>query len=455
MKENERKRLFSSGIPMNVVSIGLIIVALIISAIVVRNTLRSVDEYQHLRTATERYRVCQQDAQLFREDSDLLTSESRYFVLTGKTEHAERYAEEIEGNRRREQGIETIDALLADAETGRYLNDALERSEALNETECYAMRLAADVWGVDPASLPPMVGEVSLQPGHAALSADEKRQVAEELLFGEDYQTTKDTIYQDVEQSISALAESNQAEQLASGDRLNKLLLRQRLLIVELLLLLLAMVSFMYGLVILPMRQAVKHIGDNQVIPVQGSYEMRFLARTYNEIFERHVDRTEKLTYSATHDALTGLFNRTAYENYRSTMDESTVGVLAIDVDEFKHFNDSFGHDVGDQVLKRVAGVLHDSFRSDDFVARVGGDEFCVVMKHADSRLKSLVEQKMRDAMEKLAQPENGLPSISISVGVAFGDRPNPAGDIFKDADTALYVVKRSGRGGCGFYGMN
>ena len=99
-----------------------------------------------------------------------------------------------------------------------------------------------------------------------------------------------------------------------------------------------------------------------------------------------------------------------------------------------------------------VAGELKASFRSDDIISRIGGDEFSVIMKNADSRIKDIVLNKVRTAAERLRDPGDGLPSITLSVGIAFGDRENPAGDIFKDADTALYRVKRQGRDGCAIY---
>ena len=118
-----------------------------------------------------------------------------------------------------------------------------------------------------------------------------------------------------------------------------------------------------------------------------------------------------------------------------------------IDVDKFKEYNDTYGHDVGDRVLKRVADVLSGSFRSEDFVARIGGDEFCVIMQHVNSDLRPLVEGKLRAINEKLGVPLDGLPVITLSIGAAFGDRLEADEDIFKDADDALYRVKRAGRG--------
>ena len=180
---------------------------------------------------------------------------------------------------------------------------------------------------------------------------------------------------------------------------------------------------------------------------------MRFLADAYNEMFDQQKRFTERLAYSATHDSLTGLYNRAAYDAMREDAGgEADTGVLMIDVDKFKGYNDSYGHDVGDAVLKKVAQVLRESFRSDDFIGRIGGDEFCVVMVHAGSALETLVREKIERANRRLQNTDDGLPRISLSVGVAFGDRKYPSGDIYKDADTALYRAKDAGGGQCVFF---
>ena len=272
------------------------------------------------------------------------------------------------------------------------------------------------------------------------------------MMFDDDYVSLKQNILDSVDQSLSVLLETTRADQLRSQDAQQSLLLRQQILIFALLILTFAVVIITFILIVDPVMRSVSHIQEQREIPVTGAYEMRFLAHTYNDMFEQQVLNTQQLTYSATHDSLTGVHNRTAYDSLRLRLHQPDVGVLIIDVDKFKDFNDQYGHDVGDRVLQRVAQVLMQNFRSEDFIARIGGDEFCVIMMHAGTAMKELVGNKIARANELLQHPTDGLPPISLSVGVAFGDRENPQGDIFKDADTALYEIKRTGRGRCGFY---
>ena len=126
--------------------------------------------------------------------------------------------------------------------------------------------------------------------------------------------------------------------------------------------------------------------------------------------------------------------------------------LILVDVDIFKSVNDTYGHAVGDEILKKVSRLLKDAFRSIDYVCRIGGDEFAVVMVDVTSNLQYTVEDKITSINKKLAKVEENLPEISLSVGVAFSDRENPGESIFKDADKALYYVKEHGKSGCGFY---
>ena len=189
-----------------------------------------------------------------------------------------------------------------------------------------------------------------------------------------------------------------------------------------------------------------------EMIPPEGVEELRFVTRTYNKILQENKEARERLSHEASHDALTGLFNRGAYDLLMESADTGHMALILLDVDHFKEVNDTSGHAVGDRVLKRVAEILRNSFRSVDILCRIGGDEFAVVMTRVNSSMSQLVLNKIARANDLLQHPKDDLPPVSLSVGVAFSDRKNPKGDIFKDADTALYQVKEAGRKHCRIY---
>ena len=108
--------------------------------------------------------------------------------------------------------------------------------------------------------------------------------------------------------------------------------------------------------------------------------------------------------------------------------------------------------DIYRKIELSAANLLTTTFRSIDYICRIGGDEFAVIMVDVNQGLSYTVSDKIKIINDALFNPADGLPAVSLSVGVAFTDRENPGQSIFKDADQALYQVKQNGRHGCGFY---
>ena len=446
MEWNERRvreKPVVKGIRIGVIYGALVALALVISVLLLVSCFRTDSGYNALKAATRRYITCQQDAESFKEGSDYLTSEARSFVATGDIIHAKQFVTEVEVTRRRDIALDDIEASMQEEASYNLLSEAMGYSRSLAEVELYAMRLAAAGWGVDLSELPEQIGAIALKAPDAQLAPEEQRRAATQLVFGDEYAANKAQIVDNVNRCIDTLSADTLAGQQESEAQLHTRLRLQLALIIMMLVILIAAIALAFTLLIRPLTASVGHIINEKPIPVSGAYEMRFLATAYNEMVDYHARNTERLTYSTTHDSVTGIYNRTAYDAMYRTLDPSNVGMLVIDIDKFKEFNDRFGHDVGDRVLRRVAQVLMDSFRSGDFVARIGGDEFCVVMRRAKSNLRQLVQKKLEQANALLMAPKDDLPPISISAGVAFGDRPAPGADLFKDADTALYRVKR------------
>jgi diguanylate cyclase (GGDEF)-like protein len=154
----------------------------------------------------------------------------------------------------------------------------------------------------------------------------------------------------------------------------------------------------------------------------------------------------------ATTDALTGLPNRRYFDEYLGLLAkrrraEDRVGVLMIDIDRFKKLNDTFGHAVGDHVLREVGQAIAGAVREDDVPARFGGEEFAVLLKNPGPQIAVEVGERVRKAVASLDLRKLGVPGVSVSVGVSVASSPDQLlEDVIDEADRALYRAKRGGR---------
>ena len=163
----------------------------------------------------------------------------------------------------------------------------------------------------------------------------------------------------------------------------------------------------------------------------------------------------ENLKQQTLRDPLTGLYNRRFLEEFlereiiAAIRKDRTIGILMLDVDHFKRFNDKFGHNAGDAVLRALADTLRHAIRGSDMACRLGGEEFVVLLPEASEagtvgRAKSLLE-----LVSGLQVSHEGklLGAITISIGVACVPKHgNTAGKVMEAADKALYAAKGAGR---------
>ncbi|MGH9045684.1 MAG: sensor domain-containing diguanylate cyclase [Acidimicrobiales bacterium] len=165
---------------------------------------------------------------------------------------------------------------------------------------------------------------------------------------------------------------------------------------------------------------------------------------TVRDTHERHL-REMQLVAESDRDPLTGLANRSAFERFVSELcaGDAPVMVAFCDVDDFKAFNDRLGHDAGDDILRSVAGAIGRAVRSRDMVARIGGDEFVVIVVDPGHDAARLGERLVA-AVRAVAAEGKGEPTVSVGVcgpGPALGAR-----EMVRMADEAMYSAKRAGK---------
>jgi diguanylate cyclase (GGDEF)-like protein len=157
----------------------------------------------------------------------------------------------------------------------------------------------------------------------------------------------------------------------------------------------------------------------------------------------------------AIRDGLTRLYNRRYLDEtlprelQRASRNRKSIGVIMLDIDHFKRLNDTYGHDVGDTVLRRVAKFLQNNTRSEDIACRYGGEEFTLVLPGATVEHTRQRAEALREGIARLRMSHQGRPleSITVSLGVAvFLDHGHLADELIKAADQALFQAKHHGR---------
>jgi diguanylate cyclase (GGDEF)-like protein len=197
--------------------------------------------------------------------------------------------------------------------------------------------------------------------------------------------------------------------------------------------------------------------GDLAVdVPASGGGELSQLTAVFNDMVRKLRESRAELERVSVTDELTGLVNRRRLmaelerELKRSDRHGHPFAILMLDVDNFKHFNDTFGHPAGDAVLKRLAKTLHECVRDVDTVARYGGEEFTVILPETPAAEAARVAERVRASAERdRFTPEEGGPELSVTVSVGYAVFPEHARTpetLIEAADHALYTSKASGR---------
>lgn len=203
------------------------------------------------------------------------------------------------------------------------------------------------------------------------------------------------------------------------------------------------------------MRQFAEGSQDLHELPITRQDEIGDLIGSFNLLSNQRRNLQTELEHLARTDALTGLPNRRYFmeaagqELLRGSRFGTRLSLLMLDVDHFKHVNDTYGHATGDRVLKKLAETCRATLREVDFIARLGGEEFAVILPQTDHAAALEAAERVRLAVEEARVPlEQGLPvCITTSIGVATQvDDSMNIDTLLSQADRALYEAKHLGR---------
>ena len=201
-----------------------------------------------------------------------------------------------------------------------------------------------------------------------------------------------------------------------------------------------------------------RRIGQTSRSLMQWSEAEEILARTFAEhaaLALANLKLREILRSQSVRDPLTGLYNRRYMEESleielrRAVRKKCSLGVMMLDVDHFKRFNDTFGHEAGDSVLQALANLFRTQLRGSDVACRYGGEEFTMILPEASTEATRQRAEQLREAAKAAISQFRGgsLDQVTISVGVAsFPDKGTTVEGLLRAADAALYRAKEQGR---------
>ncbi|MDF2610820.1 MAG: domain S-box/diguanylate cyclase protein [Lachnospiraceae bacterium] len=192
-----------------------------------------------------------------------------------------------------------------------------------------------------------------------------------------------------------------------------------------------------------------------KAVPIYEGNNIIGAVEIFTDDSDKHniIKDMEELKIIAMMDQLTELPNRRYIDTFIfSKMNEFTqlgipFGIAFMDIDHFKSFNDTYGHDIGDEVLKMVAKTLKSNIRSTDLIGRWGGEEFMAVISHVDKEKLLSITQKVKTLVENsVLRKDNKELNVTISIGATMSQENDTIESMIKRADTLLYQSKNQGR---------
>ena len=441
------------GIKIKTVNIFLMVVACLLCVLVFVESFLITERHNVYKASMDDYAECNKAINEFKNASDYLTSQATLYAVNLDSKYLEEYFRETLQFRNREKSIEILELSHNGDACDINMKLALKESLSMQRTEYYAIRLILESQKVRYEDMPQVIQAVSVAPGVLELSPEIKLERARQIFFDISYNESKKRVIDYTSAASASLVDIYLNQSVADEKDLSKMFMVERILIITLFTVSLVLFVFLAIFVLTPLHQHIKCISEGQRMYYRGAYELRYIAKTYNGLLDKNEIRTSILRHKAEHDPLTGLINREGFNHIKTILADSSemIAYLIIDIDLFKSINDKYGHLTGDEVLKKIALLLSEQFRNTDYVARIGGDEFTVIMTKCGDSPEDIIQSKIQKLNKMLQNKQDDLPSVSLSVGVSLSEC-GYVKEMEEQADKALYRVKKGGRCNCSFY---
>lgn len=448
--ENRDIVIKGKGIKVGTLSIVFIVIGVIIMITSIGVIRRIYIKYDEMMDSYQFEEIQREAATNFQAASNYLTDQARQFVVIGDIANAENYFEEKDNIKRREAAIASIDDANALELESSLLYNAMEVSENLCTQEIHAMKLAVYEKKMDESKLPAEIASYELTEEEKGLSDAEQKSLAIQLLYDNEYEEQKDRINWDIENAIALIKDESGARYRENEADLIVLLNIATLLLFLMFVLLVLIFIFNSLLVVRPAKKFIGSLDKKEKLPEIGGYEFRKFARRYNDIYRSNKKNIELLKEQGEIDSLTGTLKVGTLDLVRHNLSQSKepLGIMQIDIDNFRSIKEAHGYDMADKVVAKVANLFISSFKSSDYIIRTSQDEFEVFLLRMEQSDAEMLIERIAEINQKLKDSSDGVVAASVSVGAAFSESGYTV-EVERKADMALNSVKENCRGNC------
>lgn len=451
--KNLKIKNVSKGINAQVTNAILMMTGCILTVLLLFFSRAVHSKYHDILSVMNDYADCNKAVSDFRDSSAYLTNQARLYSVNLNLSYLDNYFYEKNSMHRRENAVQIIEMTHKDDSVDYGINMALRESTFLGSKELYAMALVAQATKIDFSILPEEIQNLKISDEDMALSYEKKLEAARNILFNSEYISAVDKISTYCNNVTLYLANDYINKQSGNSISIKSYFGLQFMAVIILFIVIIGLYVFLMLLVLIPLNRNCHSIEKGNKMIVKGCQEVRLISQVFNNLYDKNAVTASELKHKAEHDPLTDVINRNGFNKIKEALKkvDEPIAYLIIDIDYFKTINDTYGHLVGDEVLKKIANLLTEQFRNSDYVARIGGDEFAIVMTKIGTTPVSVIQKKIENINKYLQDVEENKPKVSLSVGVAISE----SGFIERleeQADKALYKVKNGGRCNCSFY---
>lgn len=462
-KETEKKtRIDRAGVSVKSLTATLLVTTILALAFSLFELRSAAIHAQSLYEFEQERQNCDKAIQQFMDGSDYLTKQVQQFVVKGDRGYMDSYWNEVLVEKSRDRALEAILAIDITPEERKAANAGKTESDELIKGEIWAMRIMSESVGISEEDMPEQVAACKLEPQYASLTARQKQAEAISFVFGPEYTISKNTIRGNVnafrneisnryaEETLVALAKTKDTSRYMSVA-----------LAVFFSFLIITLVSFVRQVISPLIAFAAvltkKEEGLNIALEESGAKEIRKFAKGFNTLVSQVDQNTKRLERLGYIDYLTDVPNRASITEYINRMIEAEdlpIGLMICDIDNFKRFNDTYGHVLGDQVLKQVAKAICSAQSEEAGIAgRLCGEEFIVVTREAREDDLRKTAQRILENVRRIRNVDVELEdapdfSVTVSIGglVWQGDARTDVIHLLSKADKALYASKETGK---------